>query len=919
MEGNEYKTTESKINGKQPVRLLGDEDLRPAYLKFSSEVLREMRVLSSEGLSTTEAKSRQNQFGENLMPRQKSRSPLKILLERFRESLVVVLMIAAVLSLIIGHWADAIIIGLVILIDAILGFIQLWRTERTLERLRQHVEQTANVVRNGRLQKISASELTLGDIIAFRAGNKIPADARLLRTSGLRVLESSLTGESEDVRKMPNALKSRTPLGNRSNMVYMGTTAVAGSGRAVVTAIGSRTEFGRIAQVLRTTISPITPLRRQLEASGLKVAWIVTSLVVIITVISLAIGISLTDSLRTAITLIVSAIPEDMSIMLTIALTVGVIRILKRKGVTRDLQSAETLGSTTVICTDKTGTLTLGNMDAREFDFLQGNTLSINEKAKEPLAQLALTGLALASDAHRVAPDTLKYFGSATERATLAFVENAGFLQKNLRSSWRQRDMISFDPRWKYRASLNDHPTMAVQTLFVAGAPEVLLEASSKVLNHRFEPTRLTSQGRLEITNILKRSAAAGDRLLGLAVRRNLDQDSITKDDIKDLLLLGVLKITDPVRPEVTAAIRTTTAAGVSLKIVTGDYEATARAVAHRIGLQLPEGAVLDGDEISNMTDDQLAAVVNHVVLFSRINPLDKHRIIKALQAHGHVVAMTGDGVNDVVALKAANIGVAMGSGKDIAKDAADLVLLDNNFATIVAAISEGRIIRDNVRKMLAFLLSTNAAEVIIFLLSLALRLPIPLLPAQILWINIVTDGTADIALSLEPAERNVMQRGPENIKAFLSRWLVSHILISGAIMTISAMGLYWYLYRFNGLDITYTRTMLFSFIGVVSLLSTWSYRSLHETIWKRGLWQNPWLFLSTGFSMLLQLVAVYVPAFQNFFGTVSLSINDWLILLSLSILTVLAIDLRKLFLPQTEIKKRHALATPKVAQYLTA
>jgi len=350
------------------------------------------------------------------------------------------------------------------------------------------------------------------------------------------------------------------------------------------------------------------------------------------------------------------------------------------------------------------------------------------------------------------------------------------------------------------------------------------------------------------------------------------------------------------------------------VKIITGDYQETARAVARDIGLTVTDDAVINGDILQSMTDQELEFAIDDIVIFARVDPLDKQRIVRALQTKGHVVAMTGDGVNDAVALKSADIGVAMGSGKDIAKDASDLVLLDDNFATIVSAIKEGRVVRDNVRKVISFLLATNAAEVAIFIASLSLRLPLPLLPAQILWINLVTDGTADLAMALEPEERNTMSRRPEHPNApLINKRFLIHILLAGTIITVATMGLYWYLYNYLSLDLTYTRTMIFSFVAVASLLSTWSYRSLNESIFKRGLWQNPWLFASAGFSFALHLLAVYVPMFQSFFHTVPLNFNDWALIFMLSLITILAIDLRK-FIPAKQIAFHSSTQSPSLS-----
>lgn len=867
-----------------------------AYLQSAPAVTQALRVRPATGLSTREASKRSRNDGLNVIPSPSHRSPWWLFLDRFRDTLILFLIAAAATAALLGELVDAVIITVAIVLDAALSFAQIWRTERTLARLQDTSEPFTTVLREGRVKRLPASYLVMGDIIELRAGERVPADARLLNAHGLHVVEAPLTGESRDVAKHAGTLTSRTPLGSRYNMLYLGTTAVAGSGRAVVVATGTRTEYGKIAQMLKKQTSPPSPLRKALHRASLTIATAITLLVAAIGLAGLLLGQDIRTTAHTAITLVVSAIPEDLTIVLTVALTIGVVRLLRQHGAVRELSAGESLGAATVICTDKTGTLTQGTMTALALDFLQGQRLMATTPPRDAWQTLALTGFALASDAHRATPALPEYIGSATERTSLAFVEAQGLNQDQLQRQWRRLDTIPFSPQWKYRASLHNHPTQSTRVLFVTGAPEVLLEQSSHALDADSHATPLTAARRAELTRQLQSHAKQGERLLAVAVNRNVGTSELTHPDIRGLTLLGVLLIADPIRPDVRASLRETLDAGIAVKLVTGDYAATAQAIARNLGLTVTADATLIGDELTGMSDEALAQAVDHTVLFARISPLDKQRIIRALQTRGHIVAMTGDGVNDAVALKSADIGVAMGSGKDIAKDAADLVLLDDSFTTIVAAIREGRVIKDNVRKVIAFLLATNAAEVAIFLVSLVLQLPLPLLPSQILWINIVTDGTSDLALALEPRERNVMRRQPESPRQpLINRALGWHIITTGAIMTAGAISLYWYLLRYLALDLTYARTMVFTFLATSSLISTWSFRSLSEPLLRRGLWQNPWLFVSGGFSFALQLAAIYFAPLQRFFGTVPLDPWDWVVLVLASLVAVILIDARKL------------------------
>lgn len=871
------------------------------YLLSREVLLRELRTSGRDGLSHKEALKRAKLIGKNEIPTQKRWRVALLFLERFKDVLVLILLAAAVVSVVLGHGEDAIIIMVAIAIDVALSFIQVWRTEKTLNSMRKRIADTISVIREGRIVSIPSAELVVGDIIELRSGETVPADGRVLEAKGLTLQEAVLTGESADVEKQTSPLSTKTPATSQTNMVFAGTSVVNGTGRAVVVRVGTQTEFGKIALMLREQKSPPSPLRRKLQQSGVTIGWIIIGSVLVLMGLDFWRGNSLEDTARTAITLVVSAIPEDLTMILTIALTVGVARILRKGGVVRKLGSGETLGAATVICTDKTGTLTEGNMKAVELTFLQGSTLLPRTETNEQYEQLALQGLALANDAQRVRQEggqegEWEYLGSATERAALAFAEAGGILKSEVIKRWKVRDELSFNSEWKYRASLVDHPTRPTQVLFVTGAPDVLIERSSQCLAQDNRPVNITADRRRALLVQIDTLANQGKRLLAVATRQHLEQEELVHDDVHELLFLGVLVIEDPIRSDVAGAIELTRQAGVMIKLVTGDHAGTAKAVARSIGLTAGEAVAIDGERMREMSDAELRNQLPQLQIFSRVEPLDKQRIVRLLREDGEVVAMTGDGVNDAVALKSADIGVAMGSGTDIAKDASDLVLLNNSFATIVAAIKEGRVLRENVRKVIAFLLSTNAAEVAIFFVSIIAGLPLPLLPAQILWINLVTDGTSDIALSLEPAEKGVMQRPPEDPDvSLISRSLVWRILFRGALLTIGTMSLFWYVLQMEGDTLAYARTMAFTFLAVSSLLSVWSFRSLTHLIWEEPIFNNPWVAVSSSFSLGLQMTALYVPGLRSFFGTVPLGLYDWIMILVLAIATVLAIDLGKL------------------------
>ena len=770
----------------------------------------------------------------------------------------------------------------------------------------------AEVLRGASPITLPARELVVGDIITIRAGWHVPADARLISVRALRVQEAVLTGEAADTGKSVGHVPGRTTISGRHNMVYAGTTVVAGSAVAVVTAIGTQTEFGKIANVIRTQPSPDSPLRRNLQTAGIAIGLSALLVVVALALLQLASGVSLQETFRLAITLVVSAIPEDLTMILTIALTVGVMRMARQGGVVKQLSAAEALGEATIIAIDKTGTITQGEMKAKEFHFLQGETLEPGSIKKGDLMQeMLLTGMLLANEAtvNVAAHDGTgaRYAGSATERCALEFAECFGYSQKSIKKQWSISHGIHFSSAWKYRAVLAAHPTQHSQTLFVLGAPEVLLAASVMCLDEGREIVHISAARRAEIVKKLDALAAAGKRLLGVAIKRHLSPVHIGHKDVHGLSFLGVLAIEDPIRPEVPAALQETTAAGVKVKIISGDHVATAQAVARSIGLPADISHVITSEEMAAKTDDELSQHIERFTVFARIEPLDKQRIVRLLQAKKHIVAMTGDGINDAVALRGADIGVAMGSGSDVAKDASDMILLNNSFATIVAAIKEGRVLRDNVRKVMAYLLATNTAEVLIFFGSILLGLPLPLTAAQILWINLVTSGTSDIALSFEGPEDDVMRRGPEKPGTLLlGKRLSGTIGYAGLLMTLSSLFVFWLTLEAMHQPLEVARTVTFTFLAVTSLLSVWSFRSSTQGMFA-ALSRNYWLFVSAGFSFCLQMAAMYVPFLRSFFGTVPLGFPAWVAIVLGSLVVVVLMDMRKIFWPALKDSLRAA------------
>ena len=803
------------------------------------------------------------------------------------------------LSFATANFVDGYIILTALAIDTTLSFLQLWRSEHIVQSLKKNLEKFSQVVRGGSLKKIPTKELVPGDIIHLRSGSSVPADARILTAHGLRTQESILTGEASEIVKEVQEISQKTPLGARKNMLYAGTFITGGSGIAVVTATGAKTEFGKIAEFTQTLASPPSPLRKALSKAGFYIGSAIVFSILLLGALQIFSGASLLDTLRTSLTLIVSAIPEDLTMVLTVVLSVGAGRILRAGGVVRGLSSAETLGTTSVLCTDKTGTLTQGNMQAVSFVPARGEALGASVAPESHALTMAYTGLALANDAYATTTNKKtsqkQYFGSATERAALSFVELARFSKANLQKSWKTKANIPFHSAWKYRAVSVSHPTNSSTYIFASGAPEQLLHSSSYAYTASTTPALLTSKTRHAIQQSINSYAKEGKRLLAITMKEHTGS-TLTSQDVSQLVFLGFLVIEDPVREDATLAIKEMEKSGVHVKLITGDHIATARSVARTVGIPVGDDSIYEGETIHSMSDQELSDALPSARIFARVEPLDKQRIVRLLQDRGEIVAMTGDGVNDAVALRAANIGVAMGTGSDVAKDASDLVLANNSLTAIVSAIKEWRVIRDNIVKVITFLLSTNLAEILLFFFSFLFGLPLPLLPAQILWINLVTDGTSDLALSFEKEEGSVLSRKPRagSGDIFQGKTLFD-IFYTGILLTVAVMSLYAYLVYKEHSDLTYIRTMLFTLLSVSSLLSAWSFRTLTTFFLRPRTPFNVLVPISMLFSISLHLLVIYTPSLQRYFSTVALGSKDWTIILSISFVLLLLIDMRKI------------------------
>ncbi len=870
------------------------------HLEPLANVLSRLGTNPQRGLTANEVRDRQSQFGANLLKEGTKRGALAILKAQFASPMVLILVGAALVSIGLREWLDVAAIGAIILLNAGLGFYQEYRAERAMAALRQLTVPEVRVRRDGEIRVIPATELVPGDIVLLEAGNLVPADGRLIHSSALRVQEAVLTGESEPVDKEAVDLSPGDyPLAERRNMVYKGTMVVYGRAEVVVTAIGMQTELGKVAHLLSHVESEPTPLQRKLAHLGRWLAVLALLLVIVVFVLGLVQGYHWQVMLLTALSLAVAIVPEGLPAIVTIALALSAQRMLKRRALVRQLLAVETLGSVTVICTDKTGTLTENRMTVQMID-LAGHRLTIESgfrgellldapdlrhthQSLAPGLALMLAGMALCSDANvRVSDKRLHALGEPTEVALAVAAAQFGFWKERLERAMPRAHEIPFDSERKRMTTVHpltdacpflcDWYEKARWIAFTKGAVEVLLPRCSHVWMP--EGVKLLSDNeRQQIIRAHNELAQQGMRVLGLAFRLMNDEEyaHAAAEGVleEELTFVGLIGMMDPPRPEVPEAVRTCHEAGIRVVMITGDHPLTAQQIARTLGIA-QNGRVLTWRELEQFDEEQLSSVLRESVLFARVSPEHKLRIVNAFKRNGEVVAMTGDGVNDAPALKRADIGVAMGqTGTDVAREAADMVLLDDNFATIVAAVEEGRTLYDNVRRFIRYLLTSNSAELWVMLLALLMGLPIPLLPLQILWINLITDGLPALSLSLEPPERDVMRRPPHHPQeSVFSRGLGWHVLLVGLTMAGITLGQGYWLWATG---VAEWRTALFTTLALAQMWHVLAIRSEQESLLTRGLFTNPALLGAVALTVILQIAAVYWSPLQKVLRTEAL------------------------------------------------
>ena len=896
------------------------------------EVLEYLSVNPEIGLSDEEANLRLENFGANELIERGGKSPWKILWDQLTGVMVIVLVISAAISALLSDWKDALVILAIVVVNSILGFVQEYRAEQAMAALKRMAAPQVRVRRAGTIWKLESKFLVPGDIILLEAGDAVPADARLYSTVNFRVQESALTGESEPVSKSPVVVTGKNlPLGDRRNMVYLGTAATFGHSEAVITATGMKTELGRIADLIQGVGDEKTPLQRKMDQLSKSLALLAGVIVAIVFAIGLVReGVeNIQELFLTAVAMAVAAIPEGLPAVVTIALALGAQRMLRRGALIRKLPAVETLGSVTVICSDKTGTLTQNRMSVRVLD-VAGHTVEVDQETRsgrpffksdqEPRSvpnkslKLLLLGGALCNDAilqeSPEKPGDFVVIGDPTEGALLTAAANFGFWKEKVSKLFPRVTEAPFSSERKRMTtvhSLQAGADLIVDELgevlklfeqkpylsFTKGAVDGLVDLSDSVLvNDQIVP--MDSELRQRILDANNQMASDGLRVLGVCIRQmdHFENEPTPENLEKGLVFVGLTGMMDPPRPEVKEAVQTCREAGIRPIMITGDHPLTALRIAKDLAIVQNE-KVLSGQELELLSDDELSGIVQEVSVFARVSPEHKLRIVQALQNLGHIVAMTGDGVNDAPALRKSDIGVAMGiAGTDVSKEAADMVILDDNFATIVKAVKEGRTIYDNIRKFIQYTMASNAGEIYVMLLAPFIGLGFPLTALQILWVNLVTDGLPGLALGVEQTERDAMKRPPylPNESVF-SRGLGWRIAWSGLLMGLVSLAMgYWAFSQ----GYAYWKTMVFTTLTLSQMGNALAIRSYQDSTFKIGFFSNRALIGAVGLTFVLQMLVVYWGPLQNLFETQALPLPDLLISLVFSSLVFIAIEIEK-------------------------
>lgn len=886
------------------------------YKKSKEESLSELESNFETGLSDQQVQSKLEKHGPNELKEEAKKSFFKKLLEQFSDFLVIILIVAALVSAAVGEGKDAIVIIAIVIVNAFLGLYQEGKAEKALDALKKMSSPNAKVRRNGSVVEIPSSELVPGDIVILEAGDIIPADLRIIESSNLKVEEASLTGESVPVEKdSKSSFLEDAPLGDRLNMAYMSTAVTYGRGQGLVVGTGHSTEIGKIATMIQTYEDELTPLQKQLNQLGkfLGIATIIICIAVF--VIGLLQGREVLEMFMVAISLAVAAIPEGLPAIVTIVLALGMNKMVKRHAIVKKLLAVETLGSTTVICSDKTGTLTQNEMTVTKV-FTDNKILDITGGGYEPSGDFLVDGekvntadigdletllsiSLLANDSElSLEGDAYKIIGDPTEGALVTLAGKNNLLKEESNKKYPRVEEIPFDSARKMMTTFHENYLPEKIVSFTKGAPDIIIKKCNKI-SMNGKVIEFTDQLKEEVMEINSQFSKQALRVLAFAYREydSLPNDISSENNEVDMTFVGLTGMIDPARVEAKDAIRECKKAGIKTAMITGDYKETAFAIAKELGMAESIDQAITGDDLEKYTDKELEEVVNHVKVYARVSPEHKVRIVNALRANGEIVAMTGDGVNDALALKRADIGVSMGiTGTDVAKNTADLILTDDNFSSIVAAVEEGRIIYSNIKKFVFFLLSCNIGEIILVFVSILMGLPVPLLPIQLLWLNLVTDSFPALALGVEEGDPDIMDMDPRDPKKpILDRNMMIGIIFQSLAVGGAALLAYrWGLNHYPD-DILKARTITFTTLVLAELLRAYSSRSQRYSLFKIGFFTNRTMVWATLASFGLMLGVLYIPILHDVFHTFSLGLSDWRIVLQFAFIPLVIGEIAKI------------------------
>ncbi|MGD8399569.1 MAG: cation-translocating P-type ATPase [Bacillota bacterium] len=898
------------------------------YQREIAAITRELASNLTTGLDKAAVSAKREQYGPNELTEKAGRSLGAMFFDQFKEFLIILLFIAALISGFLGEWLDSIVILIIVALNAFLGVIQEYKAEQSLAALKKLSAPLAKVIRDRQVRQIPARDLVPGDLFILESGDYVPVDGRLFEAANLKVEESALTGESVPVEKTVTVYSEELPLADRKNTVYMGTIVTYGRGKGIVTGTGMRTEIGQIAALIQNVAPETTPLQEKLEEFGKYLGVLALGVCAVIFVMGWLRGEKLMTMFLTAVSLAVAAIPEGLPAIVTIVLALGVQRLARQRAIIRKLPAVETLGAATVICSDKTGTLTQNQMTVRRV-YAAGKFYEVTGQGYQPVGEFLVDGLsvpvaeqgalrltllagALCNDANIISEtienrEVWKIVGDPTEGALVVVAAKVGLEQARLSESYPRVLEIPFDSGRKlmttiHQGSLPEQHLRQIEAAgpdglwaITKGAPDMVLQRCNAYLTPN-GVVGLEPEAREELLQVNAGMARQALRVLGVAVRRLPEVGQIQLDQVEaDLIFVGFWGMIDPPRLEARAAIAECQKAGILPVMITGDHRETAAAIATELGLLSRDQLVLNGQELDRLSKAELDAQVEQVAVYARVSPENKVRIVDAFRQKGHVVAMTGDGVNDAPALKRADIGAAMGiTGTDVAKGAAEMVLADDNFTTIVGAVREGRIIYENIKKAIYFLLSCNIGEILTILLAILLRYPVPLLAIQILWVNLVTDSLPALALGMEPVEPGIMDRKPRRKDAgVFEAGMKRSIFLEGLGIGGFALLAFTIGWKFHG-NVDQARTMAFATLSFSQLVHVFNFRSIKESIFKRGMAPNRFLWGAVVISGLFQLVVMLIPLFREIFSLTVLDFKHWFYVALLSLASIPLVELWK-------------------------